>query len=222
MSLYLLITHPSCQNERLMFLVQQLRKYDEVSLWLLICLCHWLKETKGSFRLSRCCDDYLKLKFKSNFLLFHDNSKAAELFHPHSLRFITRLEPFSLPNMEYGLPARLPSLKHIVGLEEKAVGAMKIRFTAIIPNHTVPKQESRYINEVFQYIHRIWFHFGGESGIPVPGKPELVPNSGEVGSTNDPWPAVVGDSGMPERDVGKADRVGDDISGLIPACIQND
>lgn len=138
------------------------------------------------------------------------------------LRFITRLEPFSLPNMEYGLPARLPSLKHIVGLEEKAVGAMKIRFTAIIPNHTVPKQESRYINEVFQYIHRIWFHFGGESGIPVPGKPELVPNSGEVGSTNDPWPAVVGDSGMPERDVGKADRVGDDISGLIPACIQND
>ena len=49
------------------------------------------------------------------------------------------------------------------------------------------------------------FHFG-ESGIPVPGKPELFPNSGEVGGrTNDPWPAAVGDSGMPESDVGKAD-----------------
>ena len=63
-------------------------------------------------------------------------------------------------------------------------------------------------------------HFGGDSGIPVPGKPELFPKSGEVGErTKDPWPAAVGDSGMPERDDGKAGREGDDISVFIPACM---
>ena len=52
----------------------------------------------------------------------------------------------------------------------------------------------------------------------MPGKPELFPKSGEVGRTNDPWPAAVGDSGMPESDVGKLGRDGDDIKVLIPAC----
>jgi len=37
-------------------------------------------------------------------------------------------------------------------------------------------------------------------------------------NTNEPWPAAVGDSGIPESDVGKADCVGD-ISGFIPTCI---
>lgn len=40
------------------------------------------------------------------------------------------------------------------------------------------------------------------------------------GRTNDAWPAAVGESGMPDREVGKADRVGEDISGFIPECIQ--
>ena len=85
------------------------------------------------------------------------------------------------------------------------------------------KQDPKNTTEVPLHVLRIRFYFGGESGIPVPGKPELFPNSGEVGdNTNEPWPAAVGDSGMPESDVGKADCVGDDISGFIPACIQKD
>lgn len=44
-----------------------------------------------------------------------------------------------------------------------------------------------------------------------------MPKSGEVGGrTNDPWPAAVGDRGMPESDVGKAGREGDDIRVFIP------
>lgn len=39
------------------------------------------------------------------------------------------------------------------------------------------------------------------------------------GRTNDAWPAAVGESGMPDREVGKADRVGEDISGFIPGSI---
>lgn len=54
--------------------------------------------------------------------------------------------------------------------------------------------------------------------MPVPGKPEVFPKRGEVGRTNDPCPAAVGDRGMPESDVGKVDRDGDDISVFIPAC----
>ena len=84
------------------------------------------------------------------------------------------------------------------------------------------KQDPKNANEVPLQMHRMQFYFGGESGIPVPGKPELFPNSGEVGgNTNEPCPAAVGDSGMPESDVGKADCVGD-ISGFIPACIQKE
>jgi len=41
--------------------------------------------------------------------------------------------------------------------------------------------------------------------MPVPGKPEVFPKRGEVGRTNDPCPAAVGDRGMPESDVGKVD-----------------
>lgn len=82
------------------------------------------------------------------------------------------------------------------------------------------KQDPKNASEVPLQMHRMRFYFGGESGIPVPGKPELFPNSGEVGgNTNELCPAAVGDSGMPESDVGKADCVGD-ISGFIPACIQ--
>lgn len=84
------------------------------------------------------------------------------------------------------------------------------------------KQDPKNASEVPLEMHGMQFYFGGESGIPVPGKPELFPNSGEVGgNTNDPCPAAVGDSGMPESDVGKADCVGD-ISGFIPACIQKE
>lgn len=75
------------------------------------------------------------------------------------------------------------------------------------------------MTKFFRYIYHIGCYFGGESGIPVPGK--LFPNRGEVGGrTNDAWPAAVGESGMPDREVGKADRVGEDISGFIPECIQ--
>lgn len=55
--------------------------------------------------------------------------------------------------------------------------------------------------------------------MPVPGKPEVFPKRGEVGRTNDPCPAAVGDRGMPESDVGKVDRDGDDISVFIPVSI---
>lgn len=81
------------------------------------------------------------------------------------------------------------------------------------------KQDPKNASEVPLQMHRMRFYFGGESGIPVPGKPELFPNSGEVGgNTNELCPAAVGDSGMPESDVGKADCVGD-ISGFIPVSI---
>lgn len=60
-------------------------------------------------------------------------------------------------------------------------------------------------------------YFGGDSGIPVSGKPELFPKSGDVGwRIKDAWPVGGGDRRMSERDVGKADREGDDISGFIP------
>ena len=97
---------------------------------------------------------------------------------------------------------------------------IKTQQTATTTYQRMSKQDPKNASEGFLQMHPMRFYFGGESGIPVPGKPELFPNSGEAGgNTNEPCPGAVGDSGMPESDVGKADCVGD-ISGFIPACIQ--